>query len=107
MMNGKREVSEETKEKLRGNLAKARAVRSEKAAVRRDVKNAGRDQIVKSAAVVGRILSTIVSKFADGRQDKRSCMACVNKFVGNSNGCACQEGWRLVAQVEEYLENAK
>jgi hypothetical protein len=107
MNEGKREVSEATKEKLRSNLTKARAVRSKRAAERKEVRGAGRDQIAKSASVVGRILSVIGSKFADGRTDKRSCIVCENKVIGGtSNACPCQDGWRLIAQVEEYLENA-
>lgn len=102
-----RVVSEQTKNKLRSNLEKARKARSVKAAAVRDIKEANLERIIELATAFKNYLNVTAVKTASGDIKREACLVCESNYVPGGNICPCQGGWSLISRVEEYLKNAR
>lgn len=106
---GTKKISDSHREKLRANLAKARAARSQKFAQQRAVKNGDPEmkaQIREMVSVIRGLLLKVSTTLGDGRIDKRFCMGCQDKYVDLlPNPCACQTAWKFVDTFEETTGN--
>ena len=101
----KRIISETHKQKLRENMEKARQARSEKLSTKKAISNGDRQKILEAANILTRILKGISPVFGNGSIDRRSCSICEREYVEiMPNNCVCQEGWRFVGSVEEFLD---
>lgn len=98
-----RVVSEQTKDKLRKNLAKARRARSERAAAVRQVKEANLDQIVELSKVFKEFLTKATTRTVDGSLKKDTCVLCERDYYPGYDGCPCRNGWAVIEKVDHYI----
>ena len=104
-MTKTRKITESHREKLRENMEKARQARSAKSSDRKALVNGEKKKIVEAATILRKLLSGISPVFGTGDIDKRSCKICEHEYVEFlPNQCVCQDGWRFVASVEEFLD---
>ena len=87
----KRVITAEHREKLRENIAKARAARQ-----------VNDPRVDEAVTLLSKILGGITSVYGDGRLDKRFCTICERTFVeAQANPCVCQDAWRFVEANKE------
>ena len=113
----KRVLTEDQKERLRANMAKARKVRLERIAQKKRENDLSVEDAKKlpgegAVEVLRRMTMILCSRFGDGRMNKRSCLLCEMRVPevipqGFVNPCPCQDAWAYIEHVDNRDQEKK